>query len=116
MDTTTACAPKKRRRTSTPIGATEPNPTGQCRCGCGQTTTRAAYLYRDGVRYHNAHRDFVHGHHERGRTHSHNAIGPASANLQLRIGPHGSGQPHVCLDCGSTRIAPTSIEEDDPCQ
>lgn len=35
-------------------------------------------------------------------------------NLQLRIGSHGSGQPHVCLDCGSSRIAPVAIEES-PC-
>lgn len=32
-------------------------------------------------------------------------------NLQLRIGAHGAGQTHVCLDCGSTRVAPTGIAE-----
>jgi hypothetical protein len=32
-------------------------------------------------------------------------------NLQLRIGSHGPGQAHVCLDCGSTRIAPVGITE-----
>ena len=34
-------------------------------------------------------------------------------NLQLRIGAHGAGQPHVCLDCGSTRVAAVEIEEAD---
>jgi hypothetical protein len=37
----------------------------------------------------------------------HNAI----ENLQLRIGPHGTGMPYRCLDCGSDRISPAELKE-----
>lgn len=30
-------------------------------------------------------------------------------NLQLRVGPHGSGQAYACMDCHSERIEPVEL-------
>lgn len=33
-------------------------------------------------------------------------------NLQLRVKPHGRGALYVCLDCGSSRVAPTRLPDE----